>query len=226
MNVWTTSSKCGRIDSNFPRSPNSYWSSVGHQHMARFLLSMQLILLLSVTLEKWKLLILRRIDDAEQPDLCELNPYLTKCWKMNLRTAWLAFGNLSSNFFISNNLICRSCIIEICSRSDMCSWGRSGGSLLKKKSFTAVATAFTAISRLCKSKFWSSSNFWKSRSTWARFPGTRYNPSVTSPSCSMNSIQRDRKTGIGLSSLALEQTGWIDCLNMENISFHFIWNEM
>ena len=43
---------------------------------------------------------------------------------------------------------------------------------LKKKSLTAVATALTAMSRLSKSMFASSSNFWKSRSTWARFPGT------------------------------------------------------
>ena len=55
MNVCTTSSKCGLMLSNLPRSPNSYCSSVGHQQMARFLLSMQLILLLSVTLKITKL---------------------------------------------------------------------------------------------------------------------------------------------------------------------------
>ena len=155
--------------------------------------------------------------DAEDPIqtlMLKSESYLTKCWKMNFRTAWFAFGILSSNFFISSSRMCRSCIIEICSKSAMCSWGSNGGSRLKKKSFTAVATALTAMSRLCMSKLWSSSNFWKRRSTWARFPGTRYNPSVTRPSNSMNSIQRDRKTGMGLSSLALQQ---MDCINRSNI---------
>lgn len=50
--VCTMSSRCGRIASNFERSPNSYCSSVGHQQIARFLLSMQLSLLCSVTLSK------------------------------------------------------------------------------------------------------------------------------------------------------------------------------
>ena len=48
----------------------------------------------------------------------------------------------------------------------------SGYPTLKKKSLTAVATALTAMSRLSKSMFASSSNFWKSKSTCARFPGT------------------------------------------------------
>ena len=76
---------------------------------------------------------------------------------MYLRTAWFAFGILSSNFFISSSLMCLSGIIAICSKSAICSWE------------------------------------------------TRYNSSVTRPSNSMNSIQRDRKTGIGLSSLALQK---------------------
>jgi hypothetical protein len=35
-----------------------------------------------------------------------------------------------------------------------------GGSRLKKKSLTAVATAFTAMSSSSMSTLWSSSNFW------------------------------------------------------------------
>ena len=48
--VWTMSSKWGLMASNLPRSPNSYCNRVGHQQIARFLLSMQLSLLDSVTL--------------------------------------------------------------------------------------------------------------------------------------------------------------------------------
>ena len=82
----------------------------------------------------------------------------------------------------------------------------SGGSLLKKKSLTAVATAFTAMSNssMLMSEF--SSNFWKSSSTWARFPGTRYNPSASRPSFSMNSMAFCRNTGIGLSSEVLKSS--------------------
>jgi len=141
MNVCTTSSKCGLIVSNLSRSPNSYWSRVGHQQIAKFLLSMQLILLRSET--------------------------FTKCWNKNLRTAWFALGSRSSNFLISSNLICRSDMIAICSRSDMCSCGSRGGNRLKKKSLTAVAAALTAMSREWMLKCGSSSNFWKIKSTWA-----------------------------------------------------------
>ena len=142
--------------------------------------------------------------------------HLTKCWKVYLRTAWFAFGILSSNFFISSSLMCRSGIIEICSKSAICSWGSKGGSRLKKKSLTAVATLLTAMSKLCMSKFWSSSKFWKMRSTWALLPGTQYIPSVKRTSNSMNSIQRDRKTGIVLSSLALQQIDWKNCSNIQS----------
>ena len=46
-------------------------------------------------------------------------------------------------------------------------WGNSGGRRLKKKSLTAVATAFTAMSRDSMLNPGSSSNFWKMRSTCA-----------------------------------------------------------
>lgn len=52
--VWTTSSRYGLIASNLPRSLNSIGSKVGHQHIARFLLSILLSLQFSATLKSHK----------------------------------------------------------------------------------------------------------------------------------------------------------------------------
>ena len=52
--VCTISSRWGLMASNLHRSPNSYLRRVGHQQMARFLLSMQLSLLRSATLKAGK----------------------------------------------------------------------------------------------------------------------------------------------------------------------------
>ena len=130
MKVWTTSSKCGLMFSNLSKSPNSYCSRVGHQHIARFLLSMQLILLLSDTLKKEFILIHIKVQNVSHFSIFVTLKghnftywilYLTKCWKRNLSTAWLALGSRSKSFFISSNLMCLSGITAICSRSVMCS---------------------------------------------------------------------------------------------------------
>ena len=112
MKVCTTSSRWGRIVSNLSKSPNSYCSRVGHQQMARFLLSMQLILLLSDTLYFVKSKICKH----------SIFTHLTKCWKRNLSTAWFDRGSLSRSFLTSRSLICLSPITAICSKSVMCSW--------------------------------------------------------------------------------------------------------
>ena len=99
--VWTMSSRWGRMASNLPRSPNSYCNKVGHQQMAKFLLSMQLSLLDSVTLKLANVFSLNNL---------ELLPraYLTKCWKIYLRTAKLVFGNRLISFPSSSTLMLRS----------------------------------------------------------------------------------------------------------------------
>ena len=182
--VCTMSSKWGRIASNFPRSPNSYCNKVGHQQIAKFLLSIQLSLLDSVTLQFKIKFVKFRI----QKSVKSLLTYLTKCWKMNFRTAKLVFGNRLINLPNSSTLILRSgitvkkCInlspqsgefwvvpsqnfislnlLDMVSSSAIWSSSKIGGNLLKKKSLTAVATAFTAMSSSSISTFGSSSNFW------------------------------------------------------------------
>lgn len=49
--VWTTSSRYGLIASNLPRSLNSIGNNVGHQQIAKFLLSILLSLQFSATLK-------------------------------------------------------------------------------------------------------------------------------------------------------------------------------
>ena len=61
---------------------------------------------------------------------------------------------------------------DMVSSSAIWSGSKIEGKRLKKKSLTAVATAFTAMSSSSISTLGSSSNFWKSNSTWARLPGT------------------------------------------------------
>lgn len=98
--VCTISSKYGRICSNLPMSLNSIGSSVGHQQIARFLLSMLFSLEFSATLETHELKRIKSWGITAS--------YFTKCWKINLRTSKLIRGNLSSIPRKASNLQLRS----------------------------------------------------------------------------------------------------------------------
>lgn len=154
--VWTISSKYGRIDSNLNISVNSMGNRVGHQHIAKFLLSMLFNFEFSETL--------KGSDNFINP-LCRMFlmalvlSYRTKCWKMNFRTAKLAGGSLLkrlrndisrqllsvfTSMFMLFVVLVR--VPAISSNSFINSGSNSGGKCLEKKSFSAVATAFTGIS--------------------------------------------------------------------------------
>lgn len=87
--------------------------------------------------------------------------HLTKCWKINLRIAKFAGGNLLSKPRRAINLQLLSALTSIfilfdmalrdpaiSSSSAISSGSNKGGSRFEKKSFNAVATAFTGISSL------------------------------------------------------------------------------
>lgn len=117
--------------------------------------------------------------------------YCTKCWKINLSMLKFAGGNLFRSPRKANNRQLRSAFTSIfigfaelrpplepaiSSNSFIISCSNNGGKCFEKKSFKAVATALTGISNFSISTLSSSSNFWYSSSTCARFPGTRYMP--------------------------------------------------
>lgn len=93
--VCTISSKYGRICSNLPISLNSIGNNVGHQHIAKFLLSMLLSFEFSATL-KTKTVVLNFNSSI-------LTTHFTKCWKMNLRTWKFTGGSLSNMLLSANN---------------------------------------------------------------------------------------------------------------------------
>lgn len=129
------SSKYGRICSNRPMSLNSIGSNVGHQHIAKFLLSILFNFEFSATLQKFNYDIGAKIKtnvnrlsmsfkgEKFKAGYAELNSdlhrfkkhfnysnisHLTKCWNMNFKTWKLTAGSFSSMLLRANKRQLRS----------------------------------------------------------------------------------------------------------------------
>jgi hypothetical protein len=126
-------------------------SSVGHQQIAKFLLSMLLSFERSETLKYFKLLPKNSKKKAQE------NTYCTKCSKMNFKILKFAGGSLLRSPRSAKSRQLRSVFTSIfigfatlsplepaiSSNSFIISGSKSGGRCFEKKSFNAVATAFT-----------------------------------------------------------------------------------
>lgn len=98
--VWTMSSRYGRSCSKWPMSVKSMGMSVGHQQMAKFLLSMLFSFELSDTLcGAYKKVSINESQTVDSPNVSPPPTYCTKCWNMYLSMAKLMGGSFWSSDF-------------------------------------------------------------------------------------------------------------------------------